>query len=51
MYTPRQGDIIFLDFSPQSGHEQGGRRPGVVISSEQFFLRNSHEITCADSVG
>ncbi|MDE7057925.1 MAG: type II toxin-antitoxin system PemK/MazF family toxin, partial [Lachnospiraceae bacterium] len=32
MYYPKQGDIVFLDFSPQSGHEQAGRRPGVVIS-------------------
>lgn len=27
MYNPKQGDIVFLDFSPQSGHEQAGRRP------------------------
>lgn len=39
MYNPRQGDIVFLDFSPQSGHEQAGRRPGVIISNEQFFIR------------
>ena len=39
MYQPKQGDIVFLDFSPQSGHEQAGRRPGVVISNEQFFIR------------
>ena len=39
MYYPKQGDIVFLDFSPQSGHEQAGRRPGVVISNEQFFIK------------
>jgi len=46
MYQPRQGDIVFLDFSPQSGHEQAGRRPGVVISNEQFFLRTKFAVVC-----
>ena len=27
-----QGDIVYLDFDPQSGHEQKGRRPALVIS-------------------
>ena len=35
MYNPKQGDIVFLDFSPQSEHEQAGRRLGVIISNEQ----------------
>ena len=46
MYNPKQGDIVFLDFSPQSGHEQAGRRPGVVISNEQFFVRTKFAIVC-----
>lgn len=46
MYNPEQGDIVFLDFSPQSGHEQAGRRPGVVISNEQFFRRTKFAIIC-----
>ena len=45
MYNPKQGDIVFLDFSPQSGHEQAGRRPGVVISNEQF-LRELNLLWC-----
>jgi mRNA interferase MazF len=32
-YTPKQGDIIWLDFNPQAGHEQAGRRPALVISN------------------
>jgi len=32
----RQGDIIMLNFNPQTGHEQGGRRPALVISNEDF---------------
>ena len=31
-----QGDIIYLDFNPQTGHEQKGRRPAVVISNNVF---------------
>lgn len=46
MYNPRQGDIVFLNFSPQSGHEQAGRRPGVVISNAQFFIRTKFAIVC-----
>ncbi len=46
MYHPKQGDIVFLDFSPQSGHEQAGRRPGVIISNEQFFLRTAFAVVC-----
>ena len=31
-----QGEIIWLDFSPQSGHEQSGRRPALVVSNDIF---------------
>lgn len=31
-----QGDIIKLNFSPQAGHEQSGRRPALVISNSSF---------------
>ncbi len=46
MYYPKQGDIVFWDFSPQSGHEQAGRRPGVVISNEQFFIKTKFVVVC-----
>ena len=35
-YQPNQGDIIILDFNPQAGHEQAGRRPGLVVSNAQY---------------
>jgi mRNA interferase MazF len=35
-YTPAQGDLVWLDFSPQSGHEQAGRRPALVISPRAY---------------
>lgn len=35
-YTPEQGDIITLEFDPQAGHEQKGRRPAIVVSNDTF---------------
>jgi mRNA interferase MazF len=35
-YIPEQGDIVALSFDPQSGHEQRGRRPAVIISNKTF---------------
>lgn len=32
----KQGDIIKLNFNPQAGHEQSGRRPALVISNSSF---------------
>jgi len=31
-YTPERGDIVWLTFTPQPGHEQTGRRPALVLS-------------------
>jgi mRNA interferase MazF len=35
-YIPSQGDIVTLNFDPQSGHEQKGRRPAIIISNQVF---------------
>jgi len=35
-YIPKQGDIIYLEFDPQAGHEQSGRRPALVVSNNFF---------------
>lgn len=35
-YIPEQGDIVTLNFNPQSGHEQKGRRPAIIISNKIF---------------
>lgn len=34
--TPDRGDLVYLNFNPQSGHEQAGRRPGIVLSPKEF---------------
>jgi mRNA interferase MazF len=31
-YVPDRGDVVWLSFDPQAGHEQAGRRPAVVLS-------------------
>jgi mRNA interferase MazF len=41
-----QGDIIWLDFDPQSGHEQGGRRPALVVSNEEFNRISDEAMVC-----
>ena len=35
-YIPEQGDIVALNFDPQSGHKQKGRRPAIIISNKTF---------------
>ena len=35
-YIPEQGDIVVLNFDPQSGHEQKGRKPAIIISNKTF---------------
>jgi len=32
LYVPDRGDVVWLDFVPQAGHEQSGRRPALVLS-------------------
>jgi mRNA interferase MazF len=35
-YVPEQGDIIFLEFYQQAGHEQKGKRPALVVSNNTY---------------
>ncbi len=45
-YVPRQGDLVALDFDPQSGHEQRGRRPALVVSKDAFNKATGMAICC-----
>jgi mRNA interferase MazF len=46
-YVAKQGDIIKLNFDPQAGHEQKGRRPAIVISNaDANVLLNTRAIVC-----
>jgi len=35
-YIPDRGDIVWLTFNPQAGHEQAGRRPALVLSPAAY---------------
>jgi mRNA interferase MazF len=40
------GDVIWLNFNPQSGHEQAGHRPAVIISPSLYNRRSRLVICC-----
>ncbi len=42
----KQGTIIKVNFNPQSGHEQAGYRPAVVISNDIFNEKTNLTIVC-----
>lgn len=45
-YIPRKGDFVAVTFDPQSGHEQRGRRPALVVSNDLFNEATGLCITC-----
>ena len=45
-YVPSQGDFIAVTFDPQSGHEQKGRRPALVVSKGAFNRGTGLAIVC-----
>lgn len=36
MTVPERGNLVYINFNPQAGHEQAGRRPGIVLSPKSF---------------
>ena len=45
-YVPERGDIIWLNFHPQAGHEQSGRRPAFVLTPSYYNERVGLAICC-----
>lgn len=45
-YVPKKGDFIAVTFDPQSGHEQKGRRPALVISNTLFNEKTGLAMVC-----
>jgi len=45
-YIPKQGDIVWIDFTPQIGREQAGRRPALVISPIKYNRRVGLALVC-----
>ena len=45
-YVPEAGDIIWTDFDPRTGREQGGRRAALVVSPRDFFDGTRFLVVC-----
>jgi mRNA interferase MazF len=45
-YFPDQGDLVWLEFDPQSGHEQKGRRPALVLSPASYNQKVGLMLCC-----
>ena len=45
-FVPNSGDIVWLEFSPQAGHEQAGRRPALVLSPAAYNSKTGTMLCC-----
>lgn len=45
-YVPDRGDIVWLQFNPQAGHEQAGHRPALVLSPASYNRRSGLMLCC-----
>ena len=45
-YVPQRGDVVWLSFTPQTGHEQAGRRPALVLSPAAYNGRVGLALFC-----
>ena len=41
-YIPERGDIVWINFDPQSGHEQKGKRPAIVLSPKEYNKKETY---------
>lgn len=46
MVAPNRGDLVWIDFDPQSGREPAGRRPALVLSPREYHQHTSFAIVC-----
>ena len=45
-YVPQRGDVVWITFNPQAGHEQAGRRPALVLSPAAYNTKVGLAILC-----
>ena len=45
-YVPETGDIVWLEFNPQAGHEQSGHRPALVMSPSIYNSKTGLMVCC-----
>lgn len=46
MAAPSRGDLVWIDFDSQAGHEQAGRRPALVLSPRAYHQAAPFAIVC-----
>jgi mRNA interferase MazF len=46
VYVPEAGDLVWLDFDPQTGREQAGRRPALVLSPQSYNRKSGLALVC-----
>ena len=45
-YVPDRGEVVWINFSPQAGHEQAGRRPAIVLSPRSYNKPSGLALFC-----
>ena len=45
-YVPEAGEIVWINFTPQAGHEQAGHRPALVLSPAAYNGKTNLMICC-----
>jgi len=45
-YVPERGDVVWLNFTPQAGHEQAGHRPALVLSPASYNRKTGLMLCC-----
>lgn len=45
-YIPGKGDLVWLNFTPQAGHDQAGKRPALVLSPREYNKKTGLMIAC-----
>jgi len=45
-YVPNRGDVVWIDFNPQAGHEQAGRRPAPILSPAAYNGKVGLAVLC-----
>ncbi|MBL0176073.1 MAG: endoribonuclease MazF [Ignavibacteria bacterium] len=45
-YAPQRGDIVWITFNPQAGHEEAGRRPAVILTRGEYNAKVGLTLLC-----
>jgi len=45
-YCPKRGDVVWISFNPQAGHEQAGHRPALVLSPQSYNRKVGLVLLC-----